>query len=64
MIRRTTKSEVKRIRSLRKAGARNVPPGLYFIAPDNKAYIASDLKEMTAYIKQVKDELTSQLELI
>jgi len=64
MIRKTSKAEMKKVRSLRKAGATNIPKGLYFVAPDNKAYVADNLKEMTEFNKKKKEELTSQLEFI
>lgn len=64
MIRKTTKKEVKRIRSLRKSNATNIPKGLYFIGFDGCAYVADSLKEMTQYNKQLKDRLTAQITLL
>lgn len=69
MIRKTTKKEIKRVKSLRKLSHSNAPRGLYFIAPDMKAYVCDTpgmkgVEEMTAFIKQMREDLTAQIELI
>ena len=52
------------MKSLRKLSLSNAPKGFYFVAADNKAYRADSPKEMFAWLKKKKDELTQQTPLL
>lgn len=69
MIHRTSKKEIRRVKSLRKISPSSPPQGIFFVAPDNKAYVCDTpgimgVKEMTEFIAMKKEELTAQQELL
>lgn len=68
MIKRTTKKEIRRVKSLRKV-TKSAPRGLYFVGHDNKAYVCdrTDMlgaKEVAKFQAVLKDRLTAQQELL
>lgn len=61
MIRKTTKKEIRRIRSLRKSGVKI--EGFYFVAPNQKAYRADTLSEQIHFLKDQFNNRKTQLDL-
>jgi hypothetical protein len=69
MIKKITKKEMKRVQKLRQMSLSSAPKGLYFIAPDNQAYLCDTpgmkgAKEMAHFNKQIKDDLQAQESLL
>lgn len=69
-IRRTTKKEIRRVKSLRRlSGLSNAPRGLYFVAVNGKAYVCDTLgfkgaEEIANFNKKLKKELGAQTKLV
>lgn len=69
MVTQISKKELKRVKSLRKMSSSHFDGKLYWVAPDNKAYMCDTsgmpgVKEMNDWNKKIKDQLTAQASLL